>query len=116
MPWTRPSVNFRPIRATRSCSRTRPSRCRRRWTPSIFTSDNGYFFGEHGLADKWYLYEESVRVPLIVFDPTLPKEKRDRTVDAMALNIDLAPTMLDYARVEIPKSMQGASLRPWLRG
>jgi arylsulfatase A-like enzyme len=82
----------------------------------IFTSDNGYFFGEHGLADKWYLYEESVRVPLIVFDPTLPKEKRDRTVDAMALNIDLAPTILDYARVEIPKSLQGASLRPWVRG
>jgi arylsulfatase A-like enzyme len=82
----------------------------------IFISDNGYFFGEHGLADKWYLYEESVRVPLIVVDPSLPKEKRDRTVDAMALNIDLAPTMLDYARIEAPKSMQGASLRPWVRG
>ncbi|MBC8144517.1 MAG: sulfatase [bacterium] len=82
----------------------------------VFTSDNGYFFGEHGLADKWYLYEESIRVPLIVYDPALPKEQRNRTVDAMALNIDLAPTMLDYASVAIPKSMQGATLRPWLRG
>jgi arylsulfatase A-like enzyme len=82
----------------------------------IFTSDNGYFFGEHGFADKWYLYEESIRVPLIVYDPALPKEQRKRTVDAMALNIDLAPTMLDYAGVAVPKSMQGANLRPWLRG
>jgi arylsulfatase A-like enzyme len=82
----------------------------------IFTSDNGYFFGEHGLADKWYLYEESIRVPLIVMDPALPKERRDRAVEAMALNIDLAPTMLDYAGVAIPESMQGVSLRPWLRG
>jgi arylsulfatase A-like enzyme len=82
----------------------------------IFTSDNGYFFGEHGLADKWYLYEESIRVPLIVCDPRLPLAQRNRSVDAMALNIDLAPTMLDFAGVAIPKSMQGASLRPWLKG
>ena len=82
----------------------------------IFTSDNGYFFGEHGLADKWYLYEESIRVPLIVFDPSLLAKKFHRTVDAMALNIDLAPTMLDYAKVAVPESMQGATLRPWLRG
>ncbi|MSQ95117.1 MAG: DUF4976 domain-containing protein [Gemmataceae bacterium] len=82
----------------------------------IFTSDNGYFFGEHGLADKWYLYEESIRVPLIVFDPGVPKEHRNRSVDAMALNIDLAPTMLEYAGVAIPKTMQGSSLRPWVRG
>lgn len=82
----------------------------------IFTSDNGFFFGEHGLADKWYLYEESIRVPLIVFDPSLPQERRGRTLDAMMLNIDLAPTMLDYAGIAIPKSMQGSSIRPWLRG
>ncbi|MBM3996348.1 MAG: sulfatase [Planctomycetes bacterium] len=82
----------------------------------LFTSDNGYFFGERGLADKWYLYEESVRVPMLVFDPSLPKERRNRTVDAMTLNIDLAPTMLDYAGVAIPESMQGKSLRPWVRG
>ena len=82
----------------------------------IFTSDNGYFFGERGLADKWYMYEESIRVPLIVFDPTLPKEQRDRKVDAMSLNIDFAPTLLDYAGVKIPASIQGKSIRPWLRG
>jgi arylsulfatase A-like enzyme len=87
----------------------------------IFTSDNGYFFGEHGLADKWYLYEESIRVPLIVVDPRpltpnpSPPVGRGE-VAAMTLNIDLAPTMLDYAGVPIPKAMQGRSVRPWLRG
>ena len=82
----------------------------------IFTSDNGYFFGEHGLADKWYLYEESIRVPLIVFDPSRPARDRFAEMKPMALNIDLAPTMLDYAGVAIPKSMQGVSLRPLLNG
>lgn len=82
----------------------------------IFTSDNGYFFGEHGLADKWYLYEESIRVPLIVAEPGLPKERQGKTVDAMTLNIDLAPTMLDCANAAAPKSMQGVNIRPWLRG
>jgi arylsulfatase A-like enzyme len=82
----------------------------------LFTSDNGYFFGEHGLADKWFMYEESIRVPLIVFDPALPKERRNRAVEAMTLNIDLAPTMLECAGVAIPKTMQGQSVRPWLRG
>jgi arylsulfatase A-like enzyme len=83
----------------------------------IFASDNGYFFGEHGLADKWYLYEESIRVPLIVFDPTSPARSEGRNmIDSMMLNIDLAPTMLDYAGVAIPKTMQGQSIRPWVRG
>ena len=85
-------------------------------TVVIFTSDNGYFFGEHGLADKWFMYEESIRVPLIVFDPALPKEQRNRAVNAMTLNIDMAPTMLGYARVAIPKTVQGHSIGPWLRG
>lgn len=49
----------------------------------IFTSDNGYFFGEHGLADKWYLYEESIRVPLIVFDPSLPRAQRSAIARSM---------------------------------
>ncbi len=82
----------------------------------VFTSDNGFFLGERGLADKWYLYEESVRVPLIVVDPRLPESKRGKTVDALALNIDHAPTLLDLTGQAIPKSMQGQSLRPWLEG
>ncbi|MCI0457577.1 MAG: sulfatase [Gemmataceae bacterium] len=82
----------------------------------LFTSDNGYFLGERGLADKWFMYEESIRVPLVIYHPGLPEQQRGRTVEAMTLNIDLAPTLLDFAGVAVPAAMQGRSLRPWLRG
>ncbi|MFM7242599.1 MAG: sulfatase-like hydrolase/transferase, partial [Planctomycetaceae bacterium] len=58
----------------------------------IFTTDNGYLHGEHGLADKWYPFEESIRVPLIVVDPRMPADERGTVDDALALNVDLAPT------------------------
>ncbi len=73
----------------------------------IFTTDNGYFHGEHGLADKWYPYEESIRVPLIVRDPRMPKAKRGTTNDALVLNVDTAPTILAAAGVKAPTRMQG---------
>jgi arylsulfatase A-like enzyme len=82
----------------------------------VFTSDNGFFLGERGMADKWLMYEESIRVPLMVFDPALPQRQRGRKVDALVLNIDVAPTLLDFAGVPIPAGMQGRSLRPWVRG
>lgn len=82
----------------------------------IFTADNGFFFGERGLADKWFMYEESIRVPCIVVDPSLPQPRRGQALEQMALNIDFAPTMLDYAGVAIPKRMQGKSLRPLVKG
>jgi arylsulfatase A-like enzyme len=81
----------------------------------VFTADNGFFFGERGLADKWYMYEESIRVPCIVMDPRIP-ERRGRALEQMSLNIDFAPTLLDYAGVAIPRSMQGKSLRPLVNG
>ena len=82
----------------------------------IFTGDNGYYLGEHGLADKWYPHEESIRVPLIVYDPRLPQGRRGAVVDDMALNIDLAPTMLAMAGVETPAAMQGRDLAPLVYG
>ncbi len=82
----------------------------------VFTADNGFFLGERGMADKWLMYEESIRVPLIIHDPRQPEKQRGRKVDAMALNIDLAPTLLDYADVKTPAAMQGKSLRPLIRG
>lgn len=82
-------------------------------TVLVFTSDNGWFAGEHGLADKWFPYEESIRVPLILFDPRLPASRRGRVVDALALNIDLAPTLLEWAGIPQPDRMQGRSLVPW---
>lgn len=73
----------------------------------IFMGDNGYFHGEHGLADKWYPYEESIRVPLIVYDPRLPAGKRNSVNDEFVLNIDIAPSLLSAAGQKIPRSMQG---------
>lgn len=78
--------------------------------------DNGFFLGEHGLAGKWYGYEESIRVPLVFYDPRLPRSKRGQTREEMALNIDIAPTLLDLAGVPHPRTMQGQSLMPLLRG
>ncbi len=78
----------------------------------IFTTDNGYFHGEHGLADKWYPYEEAIRVPLLIRDPRTPGSQRGTTCDEFALNADLAPTILTAAGVEIPAGMQGRDLSP----
>jgi len=85
-------------------------------TVIVFTSDNGYFLGERGFADKWYLYDPSVRVPLVVVDPRLPATRAAAVSDLMALNIDLAPTILDLAGIAPPERYQGRSLVPLLRG
>ncbi len=78
----------------------------------IFTGDNGYFHAEHGLADKWYPYEESIRTPLIVRDPRMPAGKRGATNDDFTLNVDLAPTILAAAGVKAPAKMQGVDIAP----
>jgi len=77
----------------------------------IFTSDNGFFLGEHGLAGKWWGYEESIRTPLII----KPAGKSVVPyVSAMTLNIDLHPTLLELAGLPIPEPVQGISLVPLL--
>jgi|ERR1043166_7582307 arylsulfatase A-like enzyme len=83
-------------------------------TVVIFTSDNGFYLGEHGLGDKRSAYDESMRIPLIVRYPKL--QVKGKVLDQMALNIDLAPTLLDFAGVPIPGEMQGRSWRPLLEG
>lgn len=85
-------------------------------TVIVFTSDHGFFLGEYGFAGKWTPHELSIRVPMIVHDPRLPQEKRGRRLDAMALNIDVAPTLLDYAGLEPPATMQGRSLASLVEG
>ena len=83
-------------------------------TMVVYTSDNGYLFKEHGLGDKRAAYEESLRIPLIVRYPPLGMTNVVR--DEVVLNLDLAPTFLDFAGVPIPSSMQGRSWRPLLEG
>ncbi len=78
----------------------------------IFTGDNGYFHGEHGLADKWYPHEESIRVPLILRDPRLAPSQRGRTRDEFVLNVDLAPTLLAATGTPAPATMQGRDCAP----
>ncbi|MDP3002451.1 MAG: sulfatase [Bacteroidales bacterium] len=73
----------------------------------IFMGDNGYFLGEHGLADKWYPYEESIRVPLIVHDPRLSSKARNIVNDEFVLNIDIAPTIVAASGQPVPEGMQG---------
>lgn len=80
----------------------------------IYTSDQGFFLGDHGWYDKRFMYEESLRMPFLV---RYPREIQPSSAsDAMALNIDFAETWLDYAGVPIPDDMQGESLRPILGG
>ncbi len=85
-------------------------------TVIVFTSDHGFYLGEYGLAGKWFPHELSIRVPLIVYDPRLPTERRGTRRDEMVLNIDLAQTLLDAADVPAPATMQGSSLLPLTRG
>ena len=82
----------------------------------VYMGDNGYYMGDRGFAGKWSHYEESLRVPLIIYDPRLPVAKRGATSDAMALNVDVPATMLAEAGVEVPEHYQGHSLMPILDG
>lgn len=80
----------------------------------IYMGDNGFCWGEHGLIDKRQFYEESVRVPMLVSCPELIS--KGTVVEQMVQNIDIAPTILDYAGIEKPSQMVGSSFLPLLRG
>ncbi|HEY1110192.1 MAG TPA: sulfatase-like hydrolase/transferase [Opitutaceae bacterium] len=79
-------------------------------TVVIYSSDNGYYHGEHGLGDKRSAYDESLRIPLLVRYPRMIA--KGTTSDALVLNIDLAPTLVELAGAATPASMQGKSWRP----
>ncbi len=85
-------------------------------TVIIFSGDNGYYAGERQFAGKWSHYEQSLRVPLVVYDPRLPNSLRGRVLSPMVLNLDVAPTILDYAGAAIPQRYQGRSLVPLVQG
>ncbi|MGH2507844.1 MAG: sulfatase family protein [Ktedonobacteraceae bacterium] len=77
----------------------------------VYSADHGIFLAEHGLAGKWYMHEESIRMPLIIHDPRNSKLRGGQRT-AMTLNIDLAPTILALAGLPIPVSYQGRNLHP----
>jgi arylsulfatase A-like enzyme len=78
----------------------------------IVMGDNGYFTGDRQLADKWLMYDPSIRIPLIIYDPRMPN--KSRTVSDMVLNIDITKSILDFAGIKSPGNYQGESLKPYL--
>lgn len=80
----------------------------------VYTSDQGFYLGEHGWFDKRFMYEQSLRTPLLI---RYPKEIHPgKTDDHLVMNLDFAPTFLDYAGVPIPEDMQGKSFRQLVSG
>lgn len=80
----------------------------------VYTSDQGFYLGEHGWFDKRFMYEESFRTPLLM---RYPKEiKAGTSIDELVQNLDFAPTLLDYAGVKLPDDMQGESFRKIVSG
>ena len=84
-------------------------------TAIVYSSDNGFFLGEHGLFDKRLMYEPSIRVPMLVRFPARVKPRQVNTT-RLVLNIDIAPTVLELAGVPIPDWMHGRSWVPLLEG
>jgi arylsulfatase A-like enzyme len=80
----------------------------------VFTSDNGYFWGEHHLGDKRWAYEESLRIPMLMRYPK--RIKAGSKIAQMVMNVDMAPTMLDLVGVSAPAEVQGRSILPLLKG
>jgi arylsulfatase A-like enzyme len=85
-------------------------------TVIIFSGDNGYYEGQRGFAGKWSHYEESLRVPLIIYDPRAEKSLRGKVAAPMVLNIDIPATILGYAGIDVPAGYQGRSLVPLAAG
>ncbi|HEY5912939.1 MAG TPA: sulfatase [Verrucomicrobiae bacterium] len=83
-------------------------------TVVIYTSDQGFFLGDHGLYDKRFMYEDSIKMPFLVRWPGVAKA--GLVQDTLAINTDFAPTFMDLAGLPIPSDMQGRSLVPLLKG
>lgn len=83
-------------------------------TMVVYMGDNGFSFGEHGLIDKRHAYEESMRVPLLIWAPGMVKPKS--VLEQVIMNVDLAPTFLELAGIARPAQMQGHSFAGLLKG
>ncbi len=78
----------------------------------VYTSDQGFFLGEHGWFDKRFMYDESSQMPLLIQYPE--KIEKEETCEQMVMNIDFAPTFLDWAGIEVPYEMQGSSFASFI--
>jgi arylsulfatase A-like enzyme len=82
----------------------------------VYSADNGYYLGDRGFQGKWSHYEESLRVPLIVYDPRVPAAERGTVRSDLVLNVDLPATFLDWAEAPRQPTDQGRSLAPLVLG
>lgn len=82
----------------------------------MYTSDHGFSLGEHGMMGKWYGYEKGIHVPLIINDLRASSRLKNHKAEQLALNIDLAPTILNLAGVSVPSAMQGMDLMKVIEG
>ncbi|MCP5536747.1 MAG: sulfatase [Akkermansiaceae bacterium] len=82
----------------------------------IYSADNGYMMGDRSTAGKWNHYEQSLRIPLVVFDPRLPEKLRGRAITALVSNIDMAPSFIDFAGLPVSNVHQGLSISPLVQG
>ncbi|MEJ8844902.1 sulfatase [Lacibacter sp. H375] len=82
----------------------------------IFIGDNGMILGEKNIEGKWFGYEASIRVPLIIYDPRTPDKIKNLKAKQIALNIDIAPTILSMAGIKAPGMMQGMNLMDVVQG
>lgn len=80
----------------------------------IYTTDNGFYLGEHGWYDKRFMYEPSLRIPFLIRYPN--GIEAGQVDERMVMNVDVAPTILDFAGIPVPEVMQGNSLKPLLAG
>ena len=80
----------------------------------IYTTDNGFYLGEYGWYDKRFMYEPSLRIPFLLRYPA--QVDAGQVEERMLMNIDVAPTILDFAGIEVPEVMQGESLKPVVTG
>ncbi len=85
-------------------------------TVIVFASDHGLLMGEYGIGGKGLLYDLASKIPCFIYDPRLPEKHRGKTIDKLVSSLDLTTTILDYAGVEAPANMQGASLIPLTKG
>jgi arylsulfatase A-like enzyme len=82
----------------------------------VYSADNGLMMGDRGTAGKWNHYEQSLRIPLIIYDPRLPAAQRGRVEKALVNNVDMAPTFVEFAGLKVPEVYQGRSLLPLMEG
>ncbi len=78
----------------------------------VYMGDQGFFLGEKGIYDKRWMYEEAIHMPCLFSYPKM--QKQGDKIDKLVANIDIAPTLLDFAGIKIPTDMQGVSFRPLL--